>query len=167
MNISEYKYSFLMVASLLLCLNTSCKKEEVLLYEVNPVYVQQEGGDKTNVKTTVEFISIAYSDVFGTNISNSDLNKLNTAYVSFGDKKLIEDMIIRNFLNDPTAQLPSKQDMLNDVNAFVLNSYKQFYNRTPNEMERFYLQNLIVSDTSVNPSAFYYSFMTSDEYRYY
>lgn len=156
-----------MIVSFLLLFFTNCKKEEVLLYEVNPIYVQQDGSDKTNVKTTVEFISIAYSDLFGTTITNADLNKLNTAYVSFGDKKLIEDMIIRNFLNDPGVLIPDKQDMLNDINGFVINTYKLFYNRSPNEMERYYLQNLIQTDTIISPSVFYYSFMTSDEYRYY
>jgi hypothetical protein len=77
------------------------------------------------------------------------------------------DIIIRNFLNTPGAQIPSKQFMTNDLNGFITNSYKKFYNRTPSEMELWSLKNIINTDTSITPEQLYYSFLTSNEYRFY
>ncbi len=148
---------------------TSCRKEKSYVYGVKDVTVSQEGSLKPNVKTTTEFISIAYADIFGTSISNADLVKLSTAYSSFGDRKLIEDMVIRNFLNrtTPPPQVPAKASMTADVGKFVSDTYKKFYNRSPNEYEKWFVTNLIKSDTSVTPELVYYSFLTSNEYRYY
>lgn len=145
----------------------ACTKEKSYVYEVNNVTVQQPGGVKGTAKSTTEFISIAYADLFGTTISNADLVELFTAYSSFGDKKLIEDRIIRSFLDKPGVQIPSKQTMRSDLSLFINDSYKKFYNREPNEFEKYYMKNFLESDTTVSPSMLYYSFMTSNEYRYY
>ena len=102
-NITTVVWSHLMPGSFFLVILTAlffaggCKKETQYIYDVNPVTVEQEGGIKQHPKTTTEFISIAYSDLFGSTISNADLQKLNVAYSAFGDRKLIEDMIIKNF----------------------------------------------------------------------
>ena len=145
----------------------SCSKEKSYLYDVNNVNVTQPGNNKNTAKTTTEFISIAYSDLFGTTVSNADLVNMFTAYSSFGDKKLIEDRIIRTLLDRPGVLVPTSQTMRNDISLFVTNSYKKFYNRAPNEFEKYYLKNLIQNDTAVTPAMLYYSFMTSNEYRYY
>jgi len=144
-----------------------CSKEKTFVYDVNTVNVNPESGDKSNVKTTTEFISIAYSDLYGTTISQGNLYKLNVAYTSFGDKKLIEDRIIRNFLNDPNVIIPSDTLMRNDIAAFITSSYKKFFNRLPDEFEKYYLVNLIQTDTDIKSVEIYYSMMTATEYRYY
>jgi hypothetical protein len=161
------KSPFVICFALSFIILTSCREDKSFLYEVNPVKVGQSGSDKNNVKTTIEFISIAYSDLFGTSITQQDLTKLSVAYNSFGDKKLIEDMIIRNFIKKPGIQMPTKVQMQNDIPAFVSNTYKRFYNREANEFELWYLKNEIEKDTSITPELIYYSFMTSNEYRYY
>ena len=145
----------------------ACTKEKSYVYEVNNVNVQQPGGVKGTAKSTTEFISIAYADLFGTTISNDDLVELFTAYSSFGDKKLIEGRIIRSFLDKPGLQIPSKQNMRNDIPLFINNSYKKFYNREPNEFEKYYIKSLLQADTTITPAMLYYSFMTTNEYRYY
>jgi hypothetical protein len=146
---------------------TSCKKEITYVYDVNPVLITPDGSNKPNVKTTAEFISIAYSDLLGKAISNAEQQQLNVAYTSFGDKKLIEDLIIKNLLIKPGAQIPSKATMIQDVDGFITNSYKKFYNRQPNAFELYYLQKLITTNTNVTPMLVYYAMMTSNEYRYY
>ena len=145
----------------------ACTKDKSYVYEVNKVTVQQPGSVKTNAKTTIEFISIAYSHLFGTTITNDRLVKINAAYSSFGDKKLMEDRIIRNFLNDPSAVIPAEPAMRANLSQFVTDTYKKFLNRDPNAMEKYFLSNLIQNDTSIKPDMVYYSFMTSNEYRYY
>lgn len=147
----------------------SCKKDppKTYIYGVNNTSVSQDGVAKPNIKSTVEFISIAYSDLFGNTIDQSTLNDLGTAYNAFGDKKLIEELIIRNFLNSQNVSIPTVTQMNADVKLFVVNTYKKFYNREPNEFELWQFTNLISTDTAITPEMVYYSFMTSNEYRYY
>lgn len=152
---------------LLFFIAVGCKKEKNYLYEVNNVNVVNDGSAKPNLKTTTEFISIAYSDLFGSTISNNELVKLSTAYSAFGDKKLIEEMIIKNFLNKPGVILPTKAQMNANHNLFITNAYKKFFNREPNEFELWGINNMIVADTSITPEQIYYAAMTSNEYRYY
>lgn len=148
---------------------TSCKKEanKSYIYDVNNVGVAQDGVAKPNVKSTVEFISIAYSDLYGTTIDQTKLTDLGTAYNAFGDKKLIEDLIIRNFLNANGVSIPTLAAMNADVNLFVINTYKKFFNREPNEFELWQMKSLIQTDVNTTPELVYYAFMTSNEYRYY
>jgi len=146
----------------------SCQKEKSFLYEVEPVDVTQSGGSgKNNVKSTTEFISIAYTDIFATNIGTSYLQALNIVYTAFGDKKLIEDRIIRSFLNDPAAIIPASVSVSGDTTLFVVNAYKKIYNREPNEFEKYYSVQLIRNNPYMNARVIYYALMTSDEYRYY
>lgn len=152
--------------ALLLCA-AACTKETTYLYQVNDVNVSQSGNNKTTAKTTTEFISIAYADLFSTTISNAKLVELNLVYSSFGDKKLIEDRIIRQFLADTLLTLPAAVDMRNDIPFFITKSYNKFFNRNPNDFEKNYLNNFIQNDTNITPAMLYYSFMTSNEYRYY
>ena len=151
----------------ILAIAIGCTKEKTYIYNVNDSNVTQQSGAKGTAKSTTEFISIAYADLFGTTISNDDLVKLFTAYSSFGDKKLVEDRIIRNFLDLPGTNVPTNQQMRNDVPVFITNSYKKFFNRNPSEFEKYYLKDFIETDTTITPEMMYYSFMTSNEYRYY
>ncbi|MEP7264380.1 MAG: hypothetical protein ABI772_07780 [Bacteroidota bacterium] len=154
--------------SALLLFAGSCKKESTYLYEVEPVTVAQSNGSgKKNIKSTTEFISIAYADVYGTNISSSKLQSLNIVYTAFGDKKLIEDRIIRGFLNSPTAIIPDSVVVNGDTALFITNSYKKIYNREPNAFEKYYAVQLIRNEPYLTPKLIYYALMTSDEYRYY
>lgn len=152
--------AFVLVAS-------SCEKETDYLYEVNPVTVQQNGNGKNNAKTTVEFITIAWADLFGSQIPQQDLVKLNTVYISFGDKKLIEDRIILNLLNRPGVQIPSVTNVNGDTLKFIENTYKKLYNRSPDAFEQYYLKEQIRVNTAMTAVVIWYALMSSDEYRYY
>ena len=159
------KINILLFAGLLML--SACKKEKSYVYDVNDVSVKQDGALKPNVKTTTEFISIAYADLFGTTIPKTELVKLSTAYTAFGDKKLLEEIIIKNYLNNTGAKIPTSLQMKADVNLFVKNTYKKFFNREPNEFELWTLTNTINSDATITPELIYYAAMTSNEYRYY
>lgn len=146
----------------------SCSKDEPqYVYEVQEVSVDQAGAEKPNVKTSTEYISIAYSDAFGSNISNNLLNDLKKIYIAFGDVGVTEDLIIRNFLNGSGVELPTTEEMNSDINEFVVNAYKKVYNRFPNEYEQWFLENLITEEDNVTPEVVYYALMTSNEYRQY
>ncbi|MBX7181020.1 MAG: hypothetical protein K1X82_02820 [Bacteroidia bacterium] len=148
-------------------LNQSCRKETAYIYGVTDVTISRTGANKENVKSTTEFISIAYSDIFGTTIPHSELVKLQAAYSAFGDQKLIEQLVIRNFLNQSGNTIPSATDMNSDLDKFIDQSYIKFFARHPNEYEAYYLKNLLISDPGITPELVYFSMMTSNEYRYY
>ena len=146
---------------------TSCKKETKYIYEVNDVQVSQEDIGKGIPKSTIEFLSIAYSDIFGNTISQNQLNRLSLLYLAFGDKKLLEDLLIKNMINRPESLLPSNQTMRADVDLFIVNAYQKLYNRSPNELEVFTLKKNINENAQMTAVMVYYAMMTSDEYRYY
>ncbi len=145
----------------------ACKKEKTYLYGVNDVEVKQEGAVKPSVKSTTEFISIAYADIYGTTISGNQLTELSVLYSAFGDKKLMENMIIKNFLNAPGIAIPTKVQMNSDIDTFLKNTYTKFLNRSPNEFELYGTKNLVLADTSITPELIYYGMLTSNEYRHY
>jgi hypothetical protein len=145
----------------------ACKKETIYTYEVNEVTVDQPGALKPNVKSDLEVISIAYSDLFGATISSSELEALSLSYQSFGDKRLVIEMIILNFLNDPSVQIPTDAAMRANVESFVEASYRKFFVREPTAFERWFVSDLIRKDAGLTPDLVYYAFMTSAEYRFY
>lgn len=148
----------------------SCKKEPdpVYIYEVNPVRVTKEGNNKSVPKSTVEFISIAWSDLTGTSITQRQLSQLSLLYLGFGDKRLIEDLLIKNLLNRPSlVSLPSDSTMRADIPGFITSTYLRLYNREPNELEQWTLRQKIENSPALSPITVYYAMMTADEYRYY
>jgi len=146
---------------------SGCKKETTYIYEVDDVRVRKDEGSKDVNKTMVEFISIAYADVMGSTINQTQLGQLSLLYLAFGDKRLIEDLLVKNMLNASTAQIPSDASMRADIDAFVEQTYLKLYNRLPNELEHFTLKKSIQDDSQLRPDMVYYSMMTADEYRFY
>jgi len=144
-----------------------CKKEEVFTYGVNDVSVTQPGAYKPNMKSDLELISIAYNDLFGSSITPDELESLVLPYQALGDKRLVIDMIILNFLNEPTVSMPTDSEMRADVDGFVAGCFRKFFVRNPSAFEQWFVKDLIVRDTSIHPEVVYYAFMTSNEYRHY
>ena len=146
----------------------SCKKEKKVSYALNDVNISQNLANKDHLKSTTEFISIAYSDIFGTVITTDKLADLSTMYKAFGDKKLIEEMVIKNFLNEPTIQIP-QIDRTSEITIqnFVTDSYKKLFNRTPDEYELWFVTDMIQKDADLTSELIYLSLMTANEYRYY
>ncbi|MEM6260917.1 MAG: hypothetical protein AAGI38_00305 [Bacteroidota bacterium] len=141
--------------------------ETIYLYEVNPVDIREEGADKNSLKTDLEFISLAYSDLYGSTPTDQELINLVTAYNTMGDKELVADIVIRNLLNNERADVPTAQAMRADVSTFISETYKRFYVREPSEYERWFMEDLITNDPNVTPEIIYYAFLTSNEYRFF
>ncbi len=165
--IKKIKIKSLLILLAAVFLLTSCKKDTDFIYGVEDVNIQKPDANKPNVKSTFTFISIAYSDLFGTTISQTQLVELQTAYAGFGDQRLIEQMIIKNFLNDAGVDIPSQSQMNSDVQQFIKDSYVKFFNRLPNEFELWHIENEVANDNTITPELIYFAMMTSNEYRYY
>jgi len=157
----------LLIAILTLGLLPSCNKDKNIIYDVNDVNVNRPEGNKDYVKSLAEFISIAYTDLFETSISQAQLQTLAVPYSGFGDLKLIEDMIIKNFLNDANVIVPTSTAMRANVDQFLMETYQKFLNRNPNEFELWHMKNVIDENAEITPELVYYAIMTSNEYRYY
>ena len=121
MNMRGFNFLALGLIGLLIFTTPACKKENIFIYDIEDVKVSRSNSTKENLKNEIEFISIAYADVFGTSPNQSSLNALSVIYLSFGDKKLIEDLIIKNMLNNSGAQIPSDTEMRADIEVFIRN----------------------------------------------
>ena len=153
---------------LLLIVLSSCKRDPSYIFEVNDVTVTASTGEKNRLKTDIEFVSIAHTDIFGSNISSKDLENIVTTYKSFGDKSLTIEMIIRKFIDDGGVNITAIDKSSNtSIESFVINTYKKLYNREPDAFEKWYLSDLIANDDVINAEMVYFSMMTANEYRYY
>ena len=161
-----YKYNKIVSLLLITTVLFACSKDEKdYVYQIDDVEISQAGAEKPNVKTSTEYISIAYADVFGSNVPTNLLEDLKKIYDSFGDKGVAENLIIKNFLNDNSVQIPTNQEMEANVSLFVTNTYKKVINRSPNESELWFLKDFIEKDVNVSPEVIYYALMPSNEYR--
>jgi len=161
---NKLKYIYFIFFFLMMC---SCEKEVDYLYEVDKVNVQAPGSIKSNAKNTIEFLTIAWADLFGTQIPLQELIRLNTVYLAFGDKKMVEDRILLNFLSKPGVQIPAQTNMSGDTLLYINNTYKKLFNRDANAFEKYYLKEQIRINTAMTSKVIWYALMTSDEYRYY
>ena len=162
----KIKFSVFVLIGFLL-LQTSCNNEKRYLYKVQSEELYQSSAQKQFLKTTDQFISIAYSHLFGVSITNTALTQYNTALLAFGDKGVMQDMIIKSMINQGGVQLVTNTAMRADVPTFVEETYLRFYNRKPNEFETWKMKDLIEKNADITPKMIYYSMMTADEYRYY
>lgn len=147
---------------------TACKRDPSYIFEVDDVAVTQSAGEKNRLKTDIEFVSIAYADIFGASISQNDLEEIVTTYKSFGDKSLVIEMIIRKFIDEGGSSIQAINRSSNEnIELFVSETYKKLYNREPDAYEKWYLSELISNESDIDAELVYYSLMTANEYRYY
>lgn len=148
-------------------LQIGCNKETRYIYEVEQQELYQSASEKKTLKTTTQFIAIAYNDLFGVNITNSELNKFDIALQAMGDKGIIQDMVIKSLINRAGVQTITDAAMRADVSTFIELTYLRFFNRKPTEFEVWKMKDLIEKNMEITSRMVYYSLMTSDEYRYY
>lgn len=152
---------FLMLAFVLL---TSCSNEVV--YDVGTLQPSSEG-NKTELKDDLQFMSIAYRDLFGEEVPPGVLQTMRKAYISFGDKELVIDEIVQSLLISPDIVLPSNAAISADPASFISATYRKFLLRDPSDFEVAYWESQIAENTDLTAKDIYYVFMTCQEYKYY
>lgn len=150
-----------------LLLAVGCQKELGKIYEVNRQQVSLTNIDKEALKAEIEFVANAHIDLFGKPIENFALNQTLSNLAASNDKQLVIDLVIRQMLNRADLPVPTDVQMRADLAGFVQKMYKQFYRREPNPFEALKLKQLIEADSGLSPVMVYYSFLTSDEYRFF
>lgn len=145
----------------------ACKKEQVGLYELNSVELLSTAAEKDKQKTNQQFVSILYTNLFQSALPGSEVFVLDQIFQSIGDKEIAREVLISNFFNEQGVQLPTTQEMNNDLDLFINETYKRFYVRLPNEAEKTWVKNFIQSNAYMTPELVYFSFALSSEYQYY
>ncbi|MEX1187991.1 MAG: hypothetical protein WED33_01955 [Bacteroidia bacterium] len=151
-----------------LALITSCKKEiDPDQYEVNNVELYSSIGDKTKLKTQEQYVSILYTNLFQQALSGNQLVQIIDCLESIGDKELGREVLISNFMNEPSVQLPSDSAMRANPNQFILDTYERFFVRIPTEAELTWYRNFIETNPQLSAELVYFAFALSNEYLYY
>ena len=144
------KLIFIAIISIIL---GACRKEinstnttvvDNYLYELNPQEVYQSNAEKDKQKTSNQFISILYSNLFQTAIPLQQITDLSEIRLAIGDKQIADELILNGFVSNPSLQIPSNSQMRADITAFVNQTYLRFYLRQelPYRRQHFFGPNL-------------------------
>lgn len=152
----------------------SCKKDlsqqiiyDNVIYEVNPVSVYASNAEKTKQKSPEHFISILYSNLTNKSIPGDDLSNLSELALSFGDKELMNLVLLENMLGDPEITVPTNEEMRSNTEEFVTETYLKFFLRNPSVYETYFFKDLINKDASITSQMVYVAFAQSNEYLFY
>jgi len=153
---------------LLLCfplLFSSCRKDDV--YELNEINATSYNANKNKLKSSNQFISILYANLFQEALSANELVEISRCIQSIGDKEVTHEIILSNFMNKEGVIIPSDSIMRDDLNLFIEESYKRFFVRDITEAEREFFLSFFESHPNVSAEMVYMAFSLSNEYQYY
>ena len=150
-----------------LALLAACQPQDSYFYEVNPLGITDATGEKTKEKSLDQFISILHANMFQKAISASELVEVRNVMESIGDKEVAFELLVSNFMNRSDVIIPSDEEMREDIDAFLVDTYKRFFVRIPTEAEKADLHNFIETNPDITAELVYYSFAMSEEYRFY
>lgn len=148
---------------------SSCKKNNNN-YGVVEVPSYGDNLDKDKAKSNIEFHSILSTNLFQRPSSINELTRTDRVIQSCGDKSLINEVIISNYMNTPNVKLPSRKMMLDSTERFIEETYIRFFIRRPTEAEKTWFINFInanKSNPNFRPELVYTAFAASDEYMFY
>lgn len=146
---------------------SGCKKDIVAKFEVHNQNVLDASLNKDKPKTNKQAISILYTTLFQSAISSNDLFQTERVIESFGDKALINEVIISNYMNTSQVILPSDSMMKAKPDQFITDTYKRFFVRIPSELEVSFFREYLSANPNVTAEMVYTAFASSDEYQFY
>jgi hypothetical protein len=160
-------YKLLTTLALFILAMSSCKKEYVYIYDVGTEVVYETNGEKNKEKSSTQFISILYSNLFQTSITQEQLNKLSELRLAIGDKQIADNLIINAYVHNGVVQIPTDATMRANVDQFVEDTYLRFFLRKPTPYEAQYMKESIETDAGMTPDLIYSAFAESNEYKFY
>jgi hypothetical protein len=167
MNTHTFKLAFFL---LLLIGVSACKKKDTNTYEVVDTNTYGNNLDKDKSKSNIEFHSILSTNLFQKPSSINELSRTDRVMQSCGDKSLINEVIISNYMNSANVKLPSRKMMTDSTERFVEETFIRFFIRRPTEAEKTWFTNFInanKSNPNFRPELVYTAFAASDEYMFY
>lgn len=152
----------------------SCKKKvienvnyENTVFELDTLNLYESSANKNKQKSTTQYVSILYRDLFSASISSANLNELSILYLSQGDKQMATELLLSSYMNVPSVLIPTEQNMRQDIPQFVEETYIRFLLRKPTAYEKEYMVSLIEDDQAMTPELIYMGFVLSNEYQFY
>ena len=103
------------ISILLICIFLSvisCKKDDI--YELNEIHANSYNANKNKLKTTNQYISVLYANLFQKALSANELVEISNCIESIGDKEIAHEVVISNFMNKSDVILPSDSLMRSD-----------------------------------------------------
>ncbi len=155
--------------ALALLILSACKKNDNT-YEVVNTNSYGDNLNKDKSKSNIEFHSILSTNLFQKPSSINELSRTDRVIQSCGDKTLINEVIISNYMNSANVKLPSRQMMVDSTDRFIEDTYIRFFIRRPTQAERTWFKNFInanKSNPNFRPELVYTAFAASDEYMFY
>jgi hypothetical protein len=149
-----------------LLLFATCKKDDPV-YGVNQIESYAYNANKNKLKTPSQYISILYANLFQTALSANELVEITNCIESVGDKELVHEVVISNFMNKEGVTIPSDSLMRADLNLYIEEVYKRFYVRDISEAEREFFLDFFASHPNVSSEMVYTAFALSNEYQFY
>ena len=154
---------------------SSCTKEKKIdreliynpVYEIDTVNLYGSNVEKTKQKSSTQYLSILYGNLFKKTISGNQLTDLSEFILSVGDKQLANDIITNAAIKAPGLIIPTDAEMRANIDKFITDTYVRFYLRKPTELEKATLKNMISKDSGLKPELIYFSFALSNEYLFY
>lgn len=162
-------FKFLLISCFLFSF-VQCKKDKNTRYEIVETSSYGDNLNKDKDKTNIEFHSILSTNLFQKPSSINELTRTDRVIQSCGDKTLINEVIISNYMNSSQVILPSRRRMVDSTERFVEETYVRFFIRRPTEAEKTWFINFInanKSNPSFRPELVYTAFSASDEYMFY
>jgi hypothetical protein len=145
---------------------SSCKKDEPI-YDINQIESQSYNANKNKLKSASQYIAILYANLFQKALSPNELVEITRCIESVGDKELVHEVIISNFMNKDGVTIPGDSLMREDLSLFIEETYRRFYIRDITEAEREYFLNFFASHPNVSSEMVYTAFSLSNEYQFY
>ncbi len=149
---------------------SACKKKDSNTYEVVDTNSYGDNLNKDKSKSNIEFHSILSTNLFQKPSSINELSRTDRVMQSCGDKTLINEVIISNYMNSANVKLPSRKMMTDSTERFIEETYIRFFIRRPTEAEKTWFTNFInanKSNPNFRPELVYTAFAASDEYMFY
>ena len=156
-----------LIALIFACTLWSCEKDVLVDYDVNRVDLEDKSLIKDRTKTNKQFISILYTSLHQKAISSNKLIRTERVIESFGDKTLINEVIVSNYMNEGEVLLPTNEEMRADLDSFITDTYKLFFVRIPTEIEKAFFINYLEANPNVTPELVYTAFASCDEFYFY
>mgnify|MGYP000082378758 FL=1 len=149
---------------------SACKKKDNNNYEVIDTNTYGNNLNKDKSKSNIEFHSILRTNLFQRPSSINELSRIDRVMQSCGDKALINEVIISNYMNSANVKLPSRKMMTDSTERFIEETFIRFFIRRPTEAEKTWFTNFInanKSNPNFRPELVYTAFAASDEYMFY
>jgi hypothetical protein len=162
----KYNMQRVLIFLILVLTFSSCKKDDPV-YDINQIQSHSYNANKNKLKSPFQYISILYANLFQKALSANELVEITRCIESVGDKELVHEVIISNFMNKDEVIIPSDSLMRADVNLFIEETYKRFYVRDISEAEREYFLNFFLLHPDVTSEMVYTAFALSNEYQFY